>query len=443
MDTLEIRRGERCQEFELLDAEFTVGSGDDDRLRIKAPGITPCMLRFVRGEVGFRVESVESAATFRLNGVDVAKRELRHGDRIECGSVTIAYREEGKPWPVDPEPVRGGLDLKIGAIPTTGRVAPAAPRRSRSKAGAPPRAASGRRGKREVTPERERETRKPLRRRTQRPWLLWNLLLVVGVLAFVLIRTFGTPGTNPAGDLVDLAESQHRNLDHARALATLDAAEEKSPDAPLQARIRALRTKIQAEIQRLTDLPAIRAAVASGREIERFVEIHLAAGPSRPAARELIRLADAWRAEYGRTADRSEDVAASARSIDALRARSVAAAQLTEPDSATDVLFSAERLLRFERRRYVEAFGILEAWLAANPDSAPDRETVRARLDQMPAEGVPWFAARRAAIERMVDRKEFERAITELRAYVAGELVPADWLGDTADRLRQLEAGRR
>ena len=430
MDILEIRRAERCQEFELLDDEFTAGSTDVDRLRIA--GVRGSVLRFLRGELGYRVEVLPPTRSLRLNSVDVQKRELRHGDRIEIGGVIIAFREAGKPWPVEPEPVRTGLDLKIGAIPTGAKrtTVPSSPR-----ANTAPKAAR--------TAERDesaaRKERAPLRRRKTQPWLLWNALLVGGVLALILIRSLGSRGMQPnVQDLVSLAESQFSRAEYTAALQTLGSAEEKAPDAALRTRIGELRRKIEIAVARAADLPAARAAEADHREIQRFVDVNLGAGASRPAARELLRLTEAWSGRHGALAARHQEVDALRREVEAWRERFFSLAAPGEADRAEDVLFVADRCMRFERRRYSEAIAALDGYVNAHKGE-PGTEAVARKLSFLREDGVRWLADHRAAIERMVQRGETARACGELRALLGGDLVPKDWLGDAAERLRALE----
>lgn len=433
MNTLEIRRGERCQVFDLLDAEFTAGCGDNDALRLTGEGVGPHQLRFVRTELGYRVEPGRDGAALVVNGVAVARRELRHGDRLAIGPLTIAYREDGKPWPVDPEPVSGGLDLKIAPI--------AAKKPSLHGGGAASRAAEGARRAHTAVGEGGAARRAAKRGGAGKPWILWNLLLVIAVVAFLVIRSLlASRGEHDARDLVTLAESQHRALDHESALATLALALERFPADPLRPRIVELQRAVRIAMQLRLDLPLIRAAESARIEIDRVVLYYLAKEPNRPAAREVVRLADAWLAAHGALADRSPEVAELKRLVTGARETWSKHAGLGEPDTADDVLFVAERKLRFERRRYLDAFALLDAWLAGPgaSASAADQTRVRTRKQEMHDDGPRWIVERRAAIERMLQLGQRDRAREELEALVEDKLVPAEWLGDAAEKLRAL-----
>lgn len=427
MDILEIRRGERCQVFELLDDEFTIGCGDGDRLRVLERGVGPHELRVTRGESGFRVRPDRDGARLVVNGVATKQRELRHGDRLALGGVTIAFREEGKPWPVEPEPVTDGLDLKIGPI------AAVAPTRAKPRAG--PHEARG-------PAPRDATLAARARARSAAPrWLWWNLLLVGGVLALLWVRSVVNAPREPnAGDLVHLAESQHRSLDHEAALATLALAEERFPADPLRPRIEELRRTIRAAMERALDRPAIRRAQFDRDELARVIAFHLAKGPHRPAARELHRLATAWLRNHAELAARSAEVDAMKREVEGWIATHGPAAALGEPDRVEDVVFAAERRLRFELRRYVEAIAILETWLGGAGATAAeaDRRRVRELLAAWRTEGPVWVAGRRATIERMIEAGQRDRAREELATLVEGGLVPTEWLGDAAARLAAL-----
>ncbi|MGE0142199.1 MAG: hypothetical protein AB7I19_10095 [Planctomycetota bacterium] len=460
MDTLEIQRGARVVVFELLDAEFTIGDGPADSLVVS--GVGPAALRVCSTPRGRRVEG----AGLVVNGKPVARRELRHGDRIEVGGVTIAYREADKPWPVEPEPIGDGLDLRIDPIPAKGKGTPArqtappagkppasvAPLGGRAQQAAPIRASApvGKgRGRAERTDRTDddrgdRGGRRDRRRSSGSPWLLWNLVLVVAVVAFVLIRSMSSGKIErDARDLLNLAHSQYRSGDGSAALATLGLALERDPDGETRSKIAALRKQIEDAAKLAADAPLVAAAERDHREIERFLEINLAADPTRPAAREFLRLCDVWLTTHARIADRNADLDRWRSGVKESRRRFEALAAMDTPDTADDVLFVASRCMRFEVRDYRRAIVALESWLSGADENSDGAKAVRTELQSLREKGPGWLAEHRAKIERMVDRGETQRAIMELKRLLDGPRVPAEWLGDAASRLSQLEASSR
>jgi tetratricopeptide (TPR) repeat protein len=460
MDTLEIQRGARVVVFELLDAEFSIGDGPADSLVVS--GVGPAALRVSSTPRGRRVEG----AGLVVNGKPVERRELRHGDRIEIGGVTIAYREADKPWPVEPEPIGAGLDLRIDPIPakrTANSARSAAPSTGKARAVAaptggraqpvPPVRASAPVAKGRGRAEREERTdadhgdragRRDRRRSSGSPWLLWNLILVVAVVGFVLMRSMISGKIErDARDLLTLAHSQYRSGDASAALATLGLALERDPDGETRSRIAALRKQIEDAAKLAADAPLVAAAERDHREIERFLEINLAVDPSRAAAREFLRLCDAWLTNHARIADRNADVDRWRSGVKEARRRFEALAAMDTPDTAADVLFVASRCLRFEVRDYRRAIVALESWLQSADADSDGANAVRTELQSLREKGPSWLAEHRAKIERMVDRGETQRAIMELKRLLDGPRVPAEWLGDAASRLSQLEASSR
>src|SRR5690606_5051727 len=90
MASLEIRGGRRRRVFQILDAEFSVGAGPDDALRIAEAGIAAGELQIVAVGAGHRVTAADGA-TLVVNGRPSGPRLLLHGDRIRLGGVELVY----------------------------------------------------------------------------------------------------------------------------------------------------------------------------------------------------------------------------------------------------------------------------------------------------------------------------------------------------------------
>jgi pSer/pThr/pTyr-binding forkhead associated (FHA) protein len=82
----------------------TVGRKPENDLQIESPVISGQHLRLTReGEI-YKIEDLNSTNGTYLNGRQISKAEVNHGDIIEIGRHNILFVVEGKPLPEAPAP---------------------------------------------------------------------------------------------------------------------------------------------------------------------------------------------------------------------------------------------------------------------------------------------------------------------------------------------------
>lgn len=450
MSSLLIRLGRRRKVFQVLDPEFTVGSDEGNALRIQSHDVLARHLRFVAVGEGLRVEPLAADAKLTVNGRAAGARELMHGDRIAIGPVELVFWAEGMPRPEDDDPTheadepaadgaaestRSGLELRIDAIPTAAITrAATSPHRRRTAAT---------RTRRQAAVESDPPRRVPRRRGMSPTLVWWNAALVALVVGFVLFRLLSSQ-TKEAGprDLVTLADSQSAAGDHARALATLQVALGRATDVATRDRIRDLQREIEADLARRADLPSLERARRDAERIRRFVSMYLVEDPSsRPAARELLRMAREWLDEHHAVVSRHDDHRMLIDEIEGYLRRYGGAAGEGTRDTVEDVMFAAARRTRFQPRRFPDAIAILERWLATAPADAPGRAEVESAIATYREDGQRYVKAQRKLIAQLVAAGQIESAIRELRDVVEHAALP-EWLSDERELLSELEERR-
>ncbi len=455
MPRLEIHDAVRRRRFEILDDAFTAGSAEGDVLRLVGDGIDPEHLAFdhdARGRV--RVSARPGAL---LNGEEIVKASLRHGDRIELGPFLVVFCMEGEESPqVAPEEIpavraaraaaraRGeGLVLDIAAPSAVPRSVPPLPRGRGGAGGAVARrrGEAPRSARRDEAPESSGAARRaPRRRGMPTSMIVWNAMLVTGIVGWLIYRSFAAaPLVRDPEDVIELAEAQWNSGHADEAYATLRAARDRADDQVARRKIDEAVRRLEQRARRLEDLARIRAARDALDELVGFAnDWFRPATDKRPAAREVERRLRDWDERFAAVC---KDYDEGRRVLDAsaeLHAQVAPFHHLDEPDTADDVLFRSDRLTKLRLRRYRQAFEILEAWLAARGD-APGVDRVRQELATLREQGPAWVEDQRAAIERMVQRDEIGRAVTTLR-FLVDEALPPEWLDTLPARLDQLQS---
>lgn len=391
--------------FALAAEKVVVGSGAGSDLRLPKSDLEERHLRFVATSFGHRVEPVRPGATIEVNGEALFCKDLEPGDVISIGSAQLRW---------------------LGVV-GPGAAAPVEP------AGPAPEPA--------VVPERPAVASRPARfrrpaRRGVSTWLPISalFLVVVGTIALVLRGFAGSTWPHSPQHYVDLARAQASNMQAQRALDTLDFA---LRDATGAAREEAL--ALRDDILRMQAERALVGRIASAQrgkeQLDSFVARYLQADAGRPAARELVRLADAWRAEHADVCAQHSQGPELLAAVAALRQRFADVAELAQPDTAADVVFAARSRLRFQWRDYRGALEVLDRHLAANAD-----EVVRRARDELLTEGEAWLLGKLRGVDQLLARGDERNARMDLEQLERWSVVP-QWREHFEARWQRLSGG--
>jgi len=382
---------------------FVVGSAADADVRVEWPGIADRQFRFVRTDGGVRIEPVRGGTTVAINGEELFCKDLRSGDRIEVGNVHLRW------LPDEPEPPKGKpvvTATRPVVRPTKARSEPATPRRGRRR-GVPTQALAA---------------------------LVFVVLLVAAFVAYRVLSGSTWP-TSPQ-HYVDLARTQLENGNYQASLDTLAFAMRDATGAT-----RTEAQQLEATVRRLmletAETPKIVAARSEHDQLLAYVGRYLRDGSTRPAAREFVRLCDAWLQRHAEVCARVSDGKPLLQAIEDQRSRHLPIAGLPDPDSAADVIFAARTMLRFQWRDYRGAVARLDAFLAANPGA----EAVRAERAVIVAEGETWFAGKLRLIDMLLDRGDTDNAGEDIAQLERWSTLPA-WEPQLAERKRRLASPR-
>lgn len=374
--------------------EMTLGSGADASIQCTGRGIALLHLRFVRIARGVRVEPVQPGGSVEVNGEPLFCKDLAADDVIALGTLELRWIPEREVVPA--RPTKGGPRAAVRSS-----ASPVARGRARSR-GAP-------------------------------TWLMTSgvfaVLLVAGILVLKVLSASNWP--HSPSDYVDLAREQLANSQPQRALDTLDVALKNANGATREQAL-----ALQADIRRLLverlELPKVQTARQEHELLVSFESRYLGAAIERPAAREFVRLCDAWLREHGDVCRRVADGEPLLRSVEQRRARHLAAAAQGEPETAADVIFAAQSLLRFQWRDYRGAMARLDAFLARQPDAAVQAERAR-----MLAEGEQWLQGKLRTIDSLLERDDLDNAAKDLQALEKWSTLP-EWAASVQERRSRL-----
>lgn len=84
-------------EIPLDGLDIAIGRGDDNRVTLKADGVSRRHARLFPHDEGWYIEDLGSTNGIRVNGEPVDKMLLRDGDTVEIGFVPYVYRIEARP----------------------------------------------------------------------------------------------------------------------------------------------------------------------------------------------------------------------------------------------------------------------------------------------------------------------------------------------------------
>lgn len=390
-------------------ARTWLGSAAEADVRISAPGLAPRHLCFVRTDFGYRVEPAVPGATVDVNGEALFCKDLASGDLITVAGLRLRWLAE---------PVAAAAPLPVPAARREGRAA--ARRTSAGRHGA-----AGRPGR-------------PVRHHRAAGWMpAAALFTFVLVAALVVLRAFsGSTWPKSPQHYVDLARAQFGNRQPQRALDTLAFALREATGATREEAL-----ALEADIRRLqlesAELPKVVAARQEQDLLLSFEGRHLRSGASRAAARELARLCDEWRQKHAEVCGRHADGQALLQAVDNLRARHVAVAALTEPDTEDDVLFAARSRLEYRWRDYRGAMARLDGFLRVHPDSA----AVRKEREQMLADGEAWLLGKLRFVDGLLDRGDSYNASSDLAQLERWSTLP-EWQPLVQARRVRLDAMR-
>jgi len=203
------------------------------------------------------------------------------------------------------------------------------------------------------------------------------------------------------------AEREFGAKDFASAMDSCKLAALRAEDDATRQSVQALHRRIEEQLVRQHDQASLDLALRSMQAIEDFQAKHMAVTPSRPAVRELTRIAQNWLQRHGEVARRYPDTAPLASQVQALCSVYGPQARLDRPDDAADVLFSVERRLSVAHPLYREVLGSIDGYVAAHPNDSHNEDlrarragivdAARADFDRHEAEARRLLAARRIA----------------------------------------------
>ena len=344
-------------------------------------------LRIVPTRSGLRLEPVRPGAMVEVSGQQLFCKDLVDGDTFRVGGQRIVFRAEAK------------VAAATAATPGAGR-APGHAARALSAA-----------------TSRERSSRE----RSSKP-LLISLVSLSIVGAIVVLRWFDASRRGPdPRNLLARAEEQFEGGQYALARETIDEAV-RLGDVAIRSQGSRLRDRIDEVEKRVAEAALALAARQAEESLASFEDRYARQGLERPAARELLRMCDAWLAEHEARIGGSVDGKPLVASVRARRERAVAKADASSPESAADAIFAARAHLRFVVREYKAAVARIDAFCASHPDAA-DAAAEAVAIRQ---EGKAWLEKQVARMSQSVDRGDVERAREEFAQIERHALLP-EW----------------
>ena len=418
MARLVIETEGRRRIYEILEDQITVGSDRDSQVRLPALRTPNEHLLLIRRGDTYRVAALHPGTAVRVNGDDVTEHTLRHGDRIEIADSVLMFLDEDQlaasspPSSPSPEPQPPPPSMAELANAAAGEL------------GARPRARRSR--ERGQDPRRQRVRRRsPRDPRTLAMTSAFVCLAAAAV--YYLIKTSPGRFSKSPESLLSLAEHQAQQGYIDRAIGTLQSALQMQPDSATRDAIERQLSNLQATLGRRADQGVLTNAATGFRNLEQFESAYLTRDPGhRPACRELVRKADTWLESYREICLKYEDEAKLVATVEAKRERYAPAARLTEPDTADDVMFLARSQVRVRgRRRYRDAVGVLDAFLARAPGDPRAAEVREMRADLVP-EGESWLGRALRQVERMIAARQLRDARDQLD-FLAEQALP-EWM---------------
>ncbi|MFK7743325.1 MAG: hypothetical protein AB8H80_23620 [Planctomycetota bacterium] len=406
-------------------------------------------LRALRVASGVRIEPVQLGALLEVDGEELFCKDLLPGQSARIAGLKLKLLASS-----------GQSEGVVASVRTTGgRQAPSHGRhRPQSSAvGSSPASSSTRRAgaagaaragaaARATTPSSEVShaaarpggaSRRALRARRSSSLVpavaITAVLALVGFVVFQMVRNSTWPQT--PSHYVELARTQFENNRAERALETLAFAL-KDADGMVRREAERLQAKIQRVL--LEQSVALQVADASeqSRQLRTFAEGYLPAG-GRPAARELLRISDAWLREYGEVCSWHPSGKPLLAEVEELRSRYSATAAPGTPETAEDAIFAARARLRFVWRDYVGAFARLDEYLAKHPDD----ERVSVARSEFLAAGEEWFEKQLRVLGSAIDRGNTYAVERDLGKLEARAALP-QWLPRIQELRRRVDSMR-
>ena len=350
-------------------------------------------LRIAPTRSGLRLEPVRAGAMVEVDGEQLFCKDLEDGDSFSVGSARVVFRSDA------PVAVRTG---GIGA--PTGRS---------SGSGAPPPPSRGEAAVRTRQRSAREQTSKPL---------LISLVSLSLLVAFAALRWMdsATSGRDPE-ELLVFATLDFERGQYASARQRIDEAV-RDGDLDIRAKAAELRARIDA-VEKQAEASAMVQRAREGVETLRSFEDRYARnGLERPAARELLRMCDAWIAEHAQRIAGGAGADSLVASVKAQRDRAAAKAEASQPETGADAAFAARARLRFVVREYKVAVARIDAFVASHPDDAfavSEAAAIR-------AEGKEWIAKQATRLLQQLDRGDVDRVREELQQIERFAVLP-EW----------------
>ncbi len=360
---------------------------------VLSPDASGASLRIVPTQRGRRLEPLLPGSMIEVSGQQLFCKDLAPGDRFEFAGRRIVWRSDVE------------LPLAGAASRSTQR-----PRRHDGAAAA----------KQTVVEDASASSRRRPQPRSSRALVLVLMSLSIGV-GWVVLRFFDMRKSVPdPSDRVDLARTQFESGQYDRALSTIRQAMEHEVPQDVRRAAEELTAQIATTQKAVVDSVAVQQGREAADLLQTFVERYAQGRLQRPAARELLRLCDAWQNTHGAVASLSTDGARTAAAVVALRDRAAAVAEASTPDTAADAMFAARTHLRFVIREYRAAVVRLDAFLAAHPG---DQSVVGERT-ALVAEARAWLASQLPKIEQKLTRGDVDAARAEFAQFEKYALLP-------------------
>lgn len=272
-----------------------------------------------------------------------------------------------------------------------------------------------------------------------------RMAIVIGVTVAVMAPLYlwvqtSEFGSSPAQFLY-LAEIRYGVGEMDQALEFIVKAEGSQPNTEELMAIATLRRRIANTRSMHADLSELHRAGRSAAILQRFETQYLQKDPQRrEACRELIKLVETWNKNYHEVCNRHVDKIEYQdllKKVAALDQSYRAAAILSEPDSAEDVLFAAGRPTRLPLRRYRKAVAILNRWIKDNRGARREPEVV-AQRNQYHKDCDKWVADKIVGNRTKVANGQLDRALDEMRIIAAECALPGS-VDIARQRLQELE----
>lgn len=413
MARLEIKAPTGERSYEIAEEFITIGGAAGNHVRLRDPEVAPVHLRLIHGRAGYRIEIADEGLEVAVNGEACSKHALADHDRIEIGGTVLTFVDERDQPAAVAKPAPAGDDDEPEPIPVHPHHARDGHHRHGDAAHRPHHARHGQHGHHGEHGHHHYHPKK------QASWQVWVYSAAgAGLLIFLLMQLFGAGSyyrdEGSPDHWLQQAKAENEKGNLQRALDSLQLADLRGPDGATQQQIADLRTEIKKKIGVGNDQNLLNLSKVSLEVMTKFEQDYLMKSKSRPAAREIVRRAQAWLTSYSEVVKRYPERAADVGKVQSIVNRFQSDAQLDKPDDAGDVLFGVDMMTMGDKPLYMQALINLDDYVR-NHDNDVRLTDLKVRRADLLAKARADFDGHGANARRLLAERRFTDAGKEVQ----------------------------